>query len=378
MNFDLEPEYRQIREQADRAAAAIDQIAVEADRSSEQHPALRAALRDSGLAKLVVPRRFGGRFEGVDPVAVCVVRQRLMATSTQLDSLFALQGIGSYALSVAGSATVQDQWLPGVASLNAIAALALTEDGAGSDAKALQTTVSADGDDLVISGEKSFISNAGACDFYTVIAREGAGYTAVVVPANSAGVSTTPSPEIVAPHVLGAVHFERVRVPADHRIGEPGDGFRHVLATLAVFRASVAAAAVGISEAALEEVTRHAATRTQFGRPLAAQGAVAQMLAVSLEELEASRLLTYRAAYAARDGADDSLNRSSLAKVAATEAASRITDRAVQIMGRWGVIKDSRIERLWRASRPMRIYEGATEVLRAGISKSLVAGVMER
>lgn len=378
MNFDFEPEYEEVRRQADRVADSVAEVAIEADRSSSPHLAIRAALRESSLGELVVPRRFGGRFERVDPVAVCVVRERLMPMSTQLDSLFALQGIGSYSLSVAGSAELRQRWLPLVASFDAVAALALTEEGAGSDAKALQTTVRVTGDDLEISGEKTFISNAGACDFYTVIAREGTGYTAVLVPADTVGVTTTPTPEIIAPHVLGTVRFDSVSVPADHRLGEPGDGFRHVLATLAVFRASVAAAAVGISDAALDEVTRHAATRTQFGRPLAAQGAVAQMLALSVEEAEASRLLTYRAAYAARDGSPDALNRSSLAKVAATEAASRITDRAVQIMGRWGVIKDSRIERLARASRPMRIYEGATEVLRTGISKNLVAEVMER
>ncbi len=375
MNFELDAPYLEIQQQARDFAQAIEPIAVEADEMSEIHPGVLAALRESGLCEFMVPEEFGGRSERLDPLAICVVREVLMATSAHADSMFALQGIGSYAITVAGTSEQCAQWLPKVATGEALAALALTEPDAGSDLKSVTTELLPTADGLLLRGTKSYISNAGAAAFYVVFAREESGYSMVLVPADAAGVSVTPTPELIAPHVLGEVLFDDVALPANARLGNNGQGLNLVLATLGVFRVSVAGAAVGLAQAALEEAVRHTRTRVQFGRPLARLGPVAQMLADCWTEVEMTRLLTYRAALLAVDDPAASLNHSSMAKLAASEAASRVVDRCVQMMGRYGLVKNSKIERLYRQARPMRIYEGASEVLRLGIARQLTEEV---
>jgi acyl-CoA dehydrogenase len=375
MNFDLEPKYLAIQAQARDLARAVEPIAQQADEMSEVHPGVLAALRKSGLSDLMVPGAYGGRFERPDPLAICLVREILMGTSSHLDSLFALQGIGSYAISVGGSEAQRSEWLPKIAKAEALAALALTEEDVGSDLKRVATELTEADGLLKLNGSKSFISNGGAADFYVTFAKEQAGYSMVLVPASVKGLATSPTPVIMAPHVLAELRFRNVELPASARLGEPGRGFDLVLATLAVFRVSVAGAACGLARAALEEAVRHTRTRIQFGRPLAKLGPVAQMLADSWTELEMAQLLTYRAAsYAVHDAAA-ALPHSSMAKLAATEAACKIVDRCVQMMGRFGLIRNSKIERLYRQARPMRIYEGASEVLRLGIAKQLTEEV---
>jgi acyl-CoA dehydrogenase len=375
MNFELDGPHLEIQQQARDFARAIEPIAAEADEMSEIHPGVLAAFRESGLSDLMVPEEYGGRAEKLDPLAICVVREVLMATSAHADSMFALQGIGSYAITVAGSPEQCSSWLPKVASAQALPALALTEPDAGSDLKSITTELVPVSDGLLLRGTKSYISNAGAAAFYVVFAREESGYSMVLVPADTAGVSVTPTPELIAPHVLGDVHFDDVLLPATARLGHQGQGLDLVLATLGVFRVSVAGAAVGLARAALEVAVRHTRTRVQFGRPLARLGPVAQMLADCWTEVEMTRLLTYRAACLAVDDPAASLNHSSMAKLAASEAASRIVDRCVQMMGRYGLVRNSKIERLYRQARPMRIYEGASEVLRLGIARQLTEEV---
>lgn len=375
MNFELDSEYLEIQRQARELAASIEHLAAEADASNEIHPAVLAALKASGLSELMVPAKQGGRSERLDPLAICIVREVLMATSSHLDSLFALQGIGSYAITVGGSPAQRTLWLPRVAKAESLAALALTEPDAGSDLKAITTEIESTPDGIVLRGSKSFISNAGSAAFYVVLAKEDSGFSMVLVPAETQGVSVTPTPELIAPHVLGDVHFDNVRLAADARLGQAGQGMDLVLATLGVFRVSVAGAAVGLAQAALEEAVRHTRTREQFGRPLARLGAVAQMLADSWTEIEMARLLTYRAASLAKENPAASLHHSSMAKLAASEMASRVVDRCVQMMGRFGLIRDSKIERLYRQARPMRIYEGASEVLQLGIARQLTEEV---
>jgi len=375
VNFELDRQYLKIQRQAQDFARAIEPVAAQADEMSEIHPGVLAALKASGLSDLMVPAEYGGRTERLDPLAICVVREVLMATSAHADSMFALQGIGSYAITVAGSAEQCGRWLPKVAAAEALPALALTEPDAGSDLKSVTTELVPTSDGLLLNGKKSYISNAGAAAFYVVFAREESGYSMVLVPADAAGVSVTPTPELIAPHVLGDVDFDSVKLPLESRLGNPGQGLRLVLATLGVFRVSVAGAAVGLAQAALEEAVRHTRTRIQFGRPLARLGPVAQMLADCWTEIEMTRLLTYRAACLAVEDPAASLNHSSMAKLAASEAASRVVDRCVQMMGRFGLVRDSKIERLYRQARPMRIYEGASEVLRLGIARKLTEEV---
>ncbi|WP_425409879.1 acyl-CoA dehydrogenase family protein [Hyphococcus sp.] len=367
----LEKKYVSLQSEAREFAKIIEPLAVEADNMSEMHPGVLAAFRDSQLSDLMVPAGFGGRFDTVDPMAICVVREVLMGTSAHVDSLFALQGIGSYALTTAGSSAQCEKWLPKIARAEAIPALALTEPEAGSDLKSVSTSFEKAGDGFILNGKKSFISNASCATFFVVFAREAETYSMVLAPAETPGISITPSPEIIAPHVLGEVEFNQVHLPAGSRIGDPGDGLKLVLATLGVFRASVAGAAVGLASAALEEAVRHTRSRVQFGRPLSRLGPVAQLLADCWTEIEMARLLTYKAASIASRDPDSALNMSSMAKLGATETASRVVDRCVQVMGRWGLVRDSKIERLYRQARPMRIYEGSSEVLRLGIAKEL-------
>jgi acyl-CoA dehydrogenase len=323
----------------------------------------------------MVPAEYGGRLDRLDPLAICLVREILMGTSANADSLFAMQGIGSYAITAAGSPEQRERWLPSVAQAETLAALALTEPNAGSDLKSVTTEVEPVADGLLLRGEKSYISNAGAASFYEVFAREGSGYSMILVPADTPGVSVTPTPELIAPHVLGEVSFDEVVLPASARLGQSGKGLNLVLATLGVFRVSVAGAAVGLAQAALEEAVRHTRTRVQFGRPLARLGPVAQMLADSWTEIEMARLLTYKAATLAVEDPAASLHHSSMAKLGASEMASRVVDRCVQVMGRFGLERNSKIERLYRQARPMRIYEGASEVLRLGIARQLTEEV---
>jgi acyl-CoA dehydrogenase len=372
VNWELDPALLAIQAEARALAASVADLAVAADESSQVHPGMLEALRASGLAALMVPTAYGGRLERLDPLAICVVREALMATSAHLDSLFALQGIGSFAITAGGSAAQKQAWLPDVGRARKLAALALTEPDAGSDLKRLTTRLEPSGNGgLRLHGTKSFISNGGAAAFYVSLAREADSFTMVLVPADRPGITVTPTPVLMAPHVLGEIEFRDVELPADARLGQPGQGLDLVMATLGVFRVSVAGAAVGLAQAALEEAVRHTRTRIQFGRPLARLGAVAQMLADCWTEIEMARLLAYRAASMARDDPAGSLHHSSMAKLAATETACRVVDRCVQMMGRFGLIRDAKIERLYRQARPMRIYEGASEVLRLGIAKQL-------
>ncbi|WP_211225885.1 acyl-CoA dehydrogenase family protein [Nocardioides alkalitolerans] len=365
-----------LQERARKLADLCDPLADRADESDTTDPDVRRLLQASGLATVQVPAEYGGLLPAPDSLAVTVIREQLAASSSHLDSMFAMQGIGSYAISVGGTEELKQRWLPQVASVEAIAALALTEPDVGSDLKALATTVVTDGDEVVVNGVKSFITNGGDASFYCVLGKEqdggSEGYSLVLVPAETPGVTTTRPYQIIAPHVLGDITFDEVRVPASHRIGVPGKGFSLVLATLATFRVSVAGAALGTAQAALDDAIRHADGRELFGTTLSRLGPVPQQLALSWTEIEMARSFTYQVAEAASKDPLGSLHLSSMAKLAATEMAGRVVDRSVQVMGRFGLVRGSRIERLYRAARPMRVYEGATEVLLDSLSKQLL------
>lgn len=370
--FQLPDRYVDLQEEARKLALACEDVAARADEADRFDPDVRERLAASGLTRVAVAAEHGGRFEKIDSLAVTVVREALAGVSGHLDSMFAMQGIGSFAVSVAGSPAVQQEWLPKVATLEAVAAIGLTEPDVGSDLRAITTTVEQDGDELVLNGHKSFITNAPDADFFGILAKEGDDYSLVLVPAATAGVTVTTPHQIVAPHVLGDVVLEDVRVPLDHRLGERGQGFRLMLATLATFRVSVAGASVGLAEAALHQALGHATTREQFGGPLARLGGVPAALATCAIEIEMARSLTYRAAAAAAQDPMAGLNLSSMAKVGATEAAGRVVDRCVQVMGRFGLVRGGKMERLYREARPMRVYEGSTEVILDSVAKKLV------
>jgi acyl-CoA dehydrogenase len=370
--FELPQKYLDLQAEARALAESCADIADRADEADHFDPEVRARLKASGLAEVMVGSEYGGRFEAVDSLAATLVREQLAAVSGHLDSMFAMQGIGSYAVSQGGSEDLRKRWLPAVASLDAIAAIGLTEPDVGSDLRSITTTVEEKNGELVLNGHKSFITNAGDADFYGILAKEGDAYSLIFVPAATPGVSVTHPHQIIAPHVLGDVILDDVRVPLDHRLGAPGAGFKLMLATLATFRVSVAGAAVGVAQAALEEAIGHATTREQFGMPLARLGGVPASLASSWVDIEMARSMAYRAAAASARDALGGLHLSSIAKVGATEMAGRVADRCVQVMGRFGLVRGSKIERLYREARPMRIYEGSTEVILDSLAKKLV------
>ena len=372
--FDLTPRHRQVQQVARDVAAKVEPFAAEADEAVAVHQGCLDALRDSGLARYVVPAAYGGHDEVLDPLTIAVVREALMYSSAHLDSMFGMQGVGSYSLSVGGAEEVKQEWLPKVATLDAIAGLALTEPDVGSDLRAITTTMVADGDELVVNGRKSFITNGGAADFYCTLVREDDGWSMVLVPATTAGLSIEQGADLMAPHILGELTFTEVRVPANHRLGVPGKAFSLMLQTLAVFRVTVAASGVGLAQAALDEAKNHALTREQFGAPLIELGAVSQKLAQSWTDVEAARAFVYRAAALAKSDPLGHLDYSSMAKVHATEAAAQVVDRSLQTMGRFGLVRGSKIERLYRNARPLRVYEGATEVLLDSLARRLAKG----
>ncbi|MGM7666591.1 acyl-CoA dehydrogenase family protein [Microbacterium sp. A93] len=369
--FQLSEGHRQIQQRAQTLAAEMETVAQEADEYTEIYEPMREALAASGLAGHVVPAAYGGHAETLDPLAISLIREALMYTSAHLDSLFGMQGIGSYTLTVGGAEELKRHWLPKVVAMEAIAAIALTEPEVGSDLRAITTTIEEVDGGLRIRGRKSFITNAGAASFYCVLGREGDGYSMALVPADAAGLTARPGDDLIAPHILGELEFDDVVVPANHRLGDTGKAFKLMLQALAVFRASVAGSAVGLAQAALDEAVAHAKTREQFGAPLFELGAVSQNLALSWVEVETIRSMAYRAASLATTDPLANMHFSSMAKVSATETAGRIVDRSVQTMGRFGLVRGSKIERLYRNARPGRIYEGSTEVLLDSIARRL-------
>lgn len=314
----------------------------------------------------------------MDARALCLIREALAYSSSLADSAFVMQGLGTYAIAKAAPEHVRDFWLARVSEGKAIAAFALTEPEAGSDVAAIQTTAQRDGDTYVINGTKRFISNAGIADFYTVFAKTNTRadgrpeLSAFVVGSKVPGFSVVERTALMSPHPIGEIKFSGCRVPAEDMVGAEGDGFRLAMQTLDVFRPSVGAAACGMARRALDESVRYASTRKQFGRLLAEHQLVQGKLADMVTELDAARLLVYRAAYAKDNGAERITREASEAKLFATEAANRIIDSAVQIHGATGLVRGSVVERLYRDVRALRIYEGTSEIQKLVIASQLL------
>lgn len=314
----------------------------------------------------------------LDIRAVCLIREGLSYASSLADLAFVMQGLGTYAISQAAPDHVRDFWLSRAAQGKAIAAFALTEPEAGSDVAALQTTAKLDGDAYVINGRKRFISNAGIADFYTVFARTGtrengrASLSAFVVSARMPGFSVVEHTSLMSPHPIGEIAFIDCRVPAEDMIGNEGDGFGLAMETLDTFRASVGAAACGMARRALDEALQYASSRRQFGKLLVEHQLIQEKLADMVTQLDAARLLVYRAAYAKDTGSSRVTREASEAKLFATEAAARIIDSAVQIHGGSGLVRGSVVERLYRDVRALRIYEGTSEIQKLVIAGQLM------
>ncbi|MEX5747816.1 acyl-CoA dehydrogenase family protein [Massilia sp. X63] len=338
--------------------------------------ALVKALGSGGWLRHAV----GGAGRAIDTRAICLIRETLARHVGLADFAFAMQGLGSGAISLFGSAAQQQAWLPRVAAGEAIAAFALSEPQAGSDVAAMQCAARQDGDGYVLDGEKTWISNGGIADFYVVFARTGdggeggrgsKGISAFIVEAGAPGLQIAERIEVIAPHPLARLRFDGCRVPLANRIGEEGQGFKVAMATLDVFRTSVAAASIGFARRALDEALRRARTRAMFGKTLADFQITQAKLAQMATGIDAGALLTYRAAWL-RDAGKRVTKEAAMAKLSATETAQQVIDAALQMFGGQGVVSGETVETLYREIRALRIYEGASEVQLLIIARELL------
>jgi alkylation response protein AidB-like acyl-CoA dehydrogenase len=352
------------------------------DVDAECRALVRALGQGGWLRHAVAGTAHGGVAEAIDTRAICLMRETLARHSGLADFAFAMQGLGSGAISLGGSAEQRAAWLPRVARGDAIAAFALSEPEAGSDVAAMACAAREDGGDYVLDGEKSWISNGGIADVYVVFARTGEapgarGISAFIVEAGTPGFEIAERIEVIAPHPLARLRFAGCRVPAAHRIGPAGEGFKLAMRTLDVFRTSVAAAALGFARRALDEALQRATTRRMFGQHLADFQLTQAKLAQMATTVDSAALLTYRAAWQ-RDQGRSVTREAAMAKLCATEGAQQVIDAAVQIFGGLGVVSDMPVERLYREIRALRIYEGATEVQQLIIARELLKDVKER
>jgi alkylation response protein AidB-like acyl-CoA dehydrogenase len=334
-------------------------------------------LGDAGwLRHVVAGTTFGGATDQIDTRMLCLARETLARHAGLADFAFAMQGLGSGAISLAGTDEQKARWLPRVARGEAIAAFALSEPDAGSDVAALQCAARIDGEHALLDGEKTWISNGGIADFYVVFARSGEapgsrGLSAFVVEAGTPGLEIAERIDVIAPHPLARLHFEGCRVPLANRIGAGAEGFKIAMRTLDVFRTSVAAAALGFARRAMEEGLQRATTRRMFGHTLADFQLTQAKLAQMATTIDGAALLTYRAAWQ-RDQGRGVTREAAMAKLAATEGAQQVIDAAVQLWGGLGVVSGQPVERLYREIRSLRIYEGATEVQQLIIGRDLL------
>jgi acyl-CoA dehydrogenase len=302
----------------------------------------------------------------LDVRTLCLMRETLARHDGLADFAFAMQGLGAGPINLFGNAA-QRQWLKRTRSGDAIAAFALTEQQSGSDVANIAMTATRYGDGYVLDGEKTWISNGGIADLYVVFARTGEasgakGLSAFLLPKDLVGFSVAENIEVIAPHPLARLKFERVTVPASAMIGAPGEGFKIAMATLDIFRATVGAAALGFARRALDEAVARAKTRELFGGPLADLQMVQSAIADMAVDVDAAALLVYRAAWAKDNGAARVTREAAMAKLFATERAQKVIDKAVQIHGGDGVRRGHIVEKLYREIRALRIYEGASDV----------------
>ncbi len=376
--------HRALAAAADRwAGEALDQELLgvqDVDRACRD---LVARLGSDGWLEHCVPASHGGACDRLDVRSLCLVRETLARHAGLADFSFAMQGLGCGPISLFGTDGQKDRYLPSVREGKAIAAFALSEAKAGSDVAALATEARRNGNDWLLNGSKTWISNAGIADHYVVFARTGEapgakGLSAFIVDADAPGVAVTERFDLIAPHPLGTVTFTDCRLPADNLIGDPGEGFRIAMATLDVFRPTVGAAALGFARRAMDEALAHAQNRQLFGAPLAelqlTQGAIADMAL----DIDSSALLVYRAAWT-KDASGGRVTReAALAKWAATEGAQRVIDRAVQLFGGLGIVSGMPVERLYREVRALRIYEGASEVQQVIVARQELARLVRQ
>lgn len=334
-------------------------------------------LGEGGWLRYVVPKNNGGVTDRIDVRSICLIREILARHSGLADFTFAMQGLGSAPITLFGPESMKALYLPGITQGTHIAAFALSEPNSGSDVAAISTEARRDGNGYVLNGRKTWISNAGIASHYIVFARTGEapgrkGLSAFVVDADTPGLVVSERIEVIAPHVLGTIDFKNCRVGEDRLLGSPGEGFKLAMATLDIFRCTVGAAALGFARRALAEALDRVKQREVFGQKLMSFQATQMRIADMALDIDAAALLIYRAAWAKDCVAERVTREASMAKLFATEAAQRVIDSAVQLLGGLGVTTGNPVERLYRDIRPLRIYEGTSEIQKLVIASQVM------
>jgi acyl-CoA dehydrogenase len=376
MDFAFTPKQVELQQWVRQIAEEkIAPIAEEADESPTVHAGLMAILANEGLLKYCVPEEYGG--VGVRVMDLCIIREELARVSCQADTNFIMQGLGSYPITLGGTDEQKAKYLPPIARGESIAAFALTEPHAGSDVISMKTEAKLDGDDWVLNGQKKFISQAGDASTYTVFAQtepgQGSrGISVFVVEAGTPGFDDSKRMDLMAAHPIGEPKWVDCHVPQANLLGERGRGLRLAMGTLDTFRTTVAAAAIGMAQAAYEASIEYAKNRQMFGQNLSDFQATQFKLADMAVSLDAARLLAQRAAWLKDSGQESVIKEASFAKLFGTEAATRIIHEAVQIHGGAGLERGNRVERLYREVRALTIYEGTSEIQRQTIARQIL------
>jgi acyl-CoA dehydrogenase len=374
------PEHRAFAAELDAFAASGALAGLDHHDTDNTCRTLVQRLGAAGLLRACVPAGYGGLADPIESRRICLARETLAYHYGLADFAFAMQGLGTGAISLAGSDDLKRRILPRVAAGETIAAFALSEADAGSDVAAMRCAARADGGHYVLDGEKTWISNGGIADVYTVFARTGEapgtrGISAFVVLPEDPGFSVAGRIDVIAPHPLATIRFTEMRIPAERRLGEAGEGFKVAMRTLDIFRASVAAAALGFARRALDEAMHHARRRPMLGAMLADLQLTQAKLGDMATTIDAAALLTYRAAWRRDVEHQPTTQEAAMAKMSATEGAQAVIDAAVQMLGGRGVRSGEMVESLYREIRALRIYEGATEVQKLIIARELLKRV---
>jgi acyl-CoA dehydrogenase len=382
----FEPHHATLQHELDAWARSNISQDVHDDVDSACRELVRALGNGGWLRHAVAGKAYGGAEDTLDTRTLCLMRETLARHSGLADFAFAMQGLGSGAISLHGSVAQKQRYLQPVSRGTAIAAFALSEPEAGSDVAALTCAARVEGDTVVLNGEKTWISNGGIADFYVVFARDqtgppgitdkrptrGAkGISAFIVDAGTPGFEIAARINVIAPHPLARLEFNDCRIPLAQRIGDAGQGFKVAMRTLDVFRTSVAAAALGMARRALDEALQRATTRRMFEQLLSDFQLTQAKLAKMATIIDSAALLTYRAAWM-RDRGQNVTREAAMAKMMATEGAQQVIDAAVQLFGGRGVVSEQPVERLYREIRALRIYEGATEVQQLIIAREML------
>ena len=370
---------------ADLTAWADKEISPLAHADISTHDALDSAFReiiqklgDAGWLKYAVPKAYGGALEKLDVRSIALARSILGYHTGLADFAMAMQGLGSGSITLFGSEELKQKYLPEVASGKRLAAFALSEPTCGSDVAAMTTSAELDGDEYVINGVKTWISNAGLANQYVLFARTGdapgaKGLSAFVIEADNPGLTVSERIDVIAPHPLGSLTLDNCRVPASQMLGQSGEGFKVAMATLDIFRTTVGAAALGFARRAMDEAIARAKSREAFGQKIGEFQIIQSKIGDMALKIDAAALLVFRSAWV-KDIQDIRVTReSSMAKLYATDSAQEVIDEAVQIFGGMGVVSGVTVERLYREIRALRIYEGTSEIQKLVIAAQTMA-----